>query len=89
MFYLTMISWFLFNILFATNKYICQGVVQLIFNTHAFMFCGSRVNIGGKSKYLVEEQTWLITVHLGLQDGPYSLTLIPGMLTMKAALTNS
>ena len=84
-----MISWFLFNILFATNIYICEGVVQLIFNTHAFMFFGSQVNIGGKSKFLVEEQTWLITVHLGLQDGPYSLTLIPGMLTMKAALTNS
>ena len=64
-------------------------VVQLIFNTHAFMFCSSRVNIGGKSKFLAEEQTWMITVHLELQDGPYSLTLIPGMLTTKAALTNS
>ena len=84
-----MISWFLFNILFATYKYIREGVVQLIFNTHAFTFFGSQVNIGGKSKFLVEEQTWMITVHLGLQDGPYSLTLIPGMLTMKAALTNS
>ena len=53
------------------------------------MFCGSRVNLDGKSKVLVEEQTWMITVHLGLQDGLYSLTPIPGMLTMKAALTNS